>query len=137
MPETNGHQDNPSRLDRMEKMVEHIISGHIVLEDKLSRLTDKHGQIDDQLLKLSDKVDKLSDNVGKLSDKVDKLSDTVSILHKTVVLQASTMDRVITNLAYTGDKLAATDARLDRLVALVETDHRNFNERLVRLESRQ
>jgi predicted nuclease with TOPRIM domain len=137
MPETNGHQDNPSRLDRMEKMVEHIISGHIALEDKLSRLTDKHDQIDDQLLKLSDKVDRFSDKVDKLSDKVDKLSDTVSTLHKTVVLQASTMDRVITNLAHTGDKLAATDATLDRFVALVETDHRNFNERLVRLESRQ
>jgi len=129
MPEANGNQDNPSRLDRMEKMVEHIISGHIVLEDKPGRLTDKHGQLDDKLGKLSDKVDKLSDSVGTLSDKAGKLSDTVSTLHKTVVLQVSTMDRVITNLAETGGRPAATDGTLDRLIALIETDHRNFNER--------
>ena len=109
MPETNGHQDNPSRLDRMESMIEHIVNDHIVLEDKLGRLTER--------------VDKLTINVDKLALNVAKLHDTAS-------LQASTLDRVITKLAETDDKLYA-------LISVVETDHREFHERLNRLESVQ
>ena len=113
MPETNLHRDNPSRLDRMESMIEHIVNDHIVLEDKLGRLTER----------------------------VDKLTVNVNTLHDTVILQAKTMDHVITKLAETDARLnrlgAETDARLDRLAALIESDHREFHERLKRLESVQ
>ena len=101
-------------------MIEHIVNDHIVLEDKLGRLTER----------------------------VDKLSVSVNTLHDTVILQAKTMDHVITKLAETDarlDRLAAeadargaeTDARLNRLAALIESDHREFHGRLKRLESVQ
>lgn len=152
MPEMNGQHDNPSRLDRMEKLVGHIIDNHVVLEDKLSR-------VDDQLSQLADRQRQTDETVNKLS--VD-----VRILHDTAILQATTMDRVITKLAETDaslarlgaetdarlarlgaetdvklDRLAAsgaqTDAKIDRLAALIESDHREYHERLNRLEWKQ
>jgi hypothetical protein len=134
MAETNGHRDNPSRLDRMEKLVEHVINGHIVQEDKLGRLDDKLVQ--------------LADGQRQTDEAINKLTVDVKTLHDTVVLQAQTMDRVITNLAAPVGKLSETDARLDRtaalgaetdgkldrLPALIAADHQNFQERLSRLE---
>jgi DNA phosphorothioation-dependent restriction protein DptG len=121
MAEANGHRDNPSRLDRMEKMVEYIVNGHIVLEDKLGRLTEK----------------------------VDKLSVSVETLRMTVVLQASTMRARLNRIGAETDALlnrfatktdarlnwlaaefnrrgAEADARIDRLAALIESITANF-----------
>jgi hypothetical protein len=81
MPETNGHQDNLSRLDRIELAIEHVINEHEKLVDEQGRLL--KAQIN-------------------MVDSIDKLTVTV-------------------------DKLSAT----------VERDHREFHERLNRLENRQ
>jgi hypothetical protein len=102
MPEMNGHEANPSRLDRMEKII---------------------GQLGDDIVKLVASQRQTDANVAKLS--VD-----VRILHDTAVLQAQTMDHVIT-------KLSETDDKLNALISVVESDHREFHERLKRLESVQ
>src|ERR1700679_4171259 len=100
MPETNGHRDNQSRFD------------------------DKLGQLADKLVQLADSQRQTDANVDRLSNVVDKITVDVRILHDTAVLQARTMDHVITNLDDVGGKLNA-------LISVVESDHRDFHERLI------
>jgi tetrahydromethanopterin S-methyltransferase subunit G len=88
MPETNGHQDNLSRLDRIEIAIEHVVNEHEKLVDEQSRLL------------------------------------------KAQVVMVASIDRLATRVDEIGGKL-------DALINVVDRDHREFHERLNRLENRQ
>jgi hypothetical protein len=91
---------------------------------------DNPSRFDDKLGQLADKLAQLAESQSRTDAVVNKLSVDVRILHDTAVLQAQTMDHVIT-------KLSETDDKLNALINIVESDHRDFHERLKRLESVQ
>jgi hypothetical protein len=99
MPETNGHQDNLSRLDRIEIAIEHVIGEH-------EKLVDEHRRLLTAQVVMVDSIDKLT---GKL---------------------AATDERL-------GLRIDEIGGKLDALINVVERDHREYHERLNRLENRQ
>jgi hypothetical protein len=95
MAETNGHQNNESRLDRIEAAIEHMIGEHEMFRAEHKML------LRSQVL-LQDSLEKLQGSVDKLKDRLDE-----------------------------------TGGRLDALINVVDSDHREFHERLKRLEGKQ
>jgi tetrahydromethanopterin S-methyltransferase subunit G len=88
MAEANGHQDNLSRLDRIERAIEHVIGEH-------EKFIDDHRLLLRAQVVLTDRLDKLAVTVGEIGGK------------------------------------------LDALIAVVDHDHREFHERVKRLEEKQ
>jgi prefoldin subunit 5 len=88
MAETNGHQHNETRLDRIEAAIEHVIGEHEAFRAEHKML------LRSQIL--------LQESLEKLKERQD-----------------------------------ATGERLDALINLVDSDHREFHARLKRLEEKQ
>ncbi|MGD1072382.1 MAG: hypothetical protein ABSB15_19835 [Bryobacteraceae bacterium] len=88
MAEGNGHQDNVSRLDRIEAAMEHMVDEHEAFRAEHKML------LRSQVL-LQGSLEDLKDRVGEIGDK------------------------------------------LDGLIGVVDHDHREFHERLQRLEEKQ
>lgn len=88
MAETNGHQDNESRLDRIERAIEHVIGEHEMFRAEHKLL------LRSQVL--------LQDSLEKLKDRIDGIG-----------------------------------GKLDVLVNVVDSDHREFHARLKRIEEKQ
>jgi len=88
MPEPNGHQDNLSRLDRIEAAIEHVVGEHEMFRAEHKLL------LRSQVL--------LQDSLEKLKDRIDGIG-----------------------------------GKLDALVNVVDSDHREFHARLKRLEEEQ
>jgi hypothetical protein len=99
MPETNGNQDNVSRLDRIEIAIEHVINEH-------EKLVDEQGRLLKAQVVMVDSIDKLTGAVAQLSGVVDRLTTRV-------------------------DEIGG---KLDALIHVVDRDHREFHERLNRIE---
>jgi hypothetical protein len=88
MPEANGHQDNASRLDRIEAAMEHMIDEHEAFR-----------------------------------------AEHKMLLRSQVLLQGSLEDLK--------DRVVEIGDKLNGLIGVVEHDHREFHERLKRLEEKQ
>ena len=88
MAENNGHQDNVTRLDRIEAAIELMIGEHEAFRAEHKML------LRSQVL--------LQDSLGALKDRVDEIA-----------------------------------GKLDGLIGIVDRDHREFHERLKRLEEAQ
>jgi hypothetical protein len=99
MPETNGNQDNLSRLDRIEIAIEHVINEHEKLVDEQGRLLKAQVVMVDSLDKLAAKLVAVDERLGHRIDEI--------------------------------------GGKLDALIDVVERDHREYHERLNRLENRQ
>ncbi len=63
---TNGH--DPSRLDRLEGLVEVLVNRHIEFEDEHKRLLTAQVVLQDQLQKLGERVDRLTERVDRLAE---------------------------------------------------------------------
>ena len=70
MAEANGHQDNVSRLDRIEAALEHIIDEHEMFRDEHKRLLTAQ-------VVLTDRMDKLAITVDEIGGKLNGLIDVV------------------------------------------------------------
>jgi hypothetical protein len=99
MPETNGHQDNLSRLDRIETAIEHVINEHEKLIDEQGRLLKAQVVMVDSVAKLAEHIEAVDKRLGIRIDEI--------------------------------------GGKLDALIDIVDRDHREFHERLNRLENRQ
>ena len=130
MPEMNGEHENPSRLDRIEKAIEFLIADRAVLDAKFGQLADNHTQLDEKLSRLADEVGNLAEKQRKTDEIVNRLAINVNALSNSIVPILSAVDRLVTRVDEIGGKL-------DGLIHLVESDHRDFNERLKRLETIQ
>ncbi|HEX4135977.1 MAG TPA: hypothetical protein VHY84_15285 [Bryobacteraceae bacterium] len=99
MPETNGNQDNLSRLDRIEIAIEHVINEH-------EKLVDEQGRLLKAQVVMVDSLDKLTAKLAAVDERL-------------------------------GHRINEIGGKLDALINVVDRDHREFHERLMRLESRQ
>ena len=99
MPEANGHQDNLSRLDRIEIAIEHVIGEH-------EKLIDEQGRLLKAQVVMVDSIDKLTAKVAAVDDRL-------------------------------GHRIDEIGGKLDALIDIVDRDHREYHERLNRLENRQ
>jgi len=99
MAETNGHQDNLSRLDRIERAIEHVINEHEKLVDEQGRLLKAQVVMVDSVTKLADHIETVDKRLGIRIDEI--------------------------------------GGKLDALINIVDRDHREYSERLNRLENRQ
>ena len=88
MPEANGHQDNLSRLDRIERAIEHVINEH------------------------------------------EKFLDEHKMLLRAQVIMADAH----ANLSRTVEEIGG---KLNALINIVDHDHREFHDRLKRIEGTQ
>ena len=75
MPETNGQQDNESRLDRIERAMEHFIDEHEMFR------TEHRMLLRSQVL-LQQSLEKLKDNVGEIGEKLNGLIGLVDSDHR-------------------------------------------------------
>ena len=86
MPETNGHQDNESRLDRIERAIEHVINEDEKLVDEEGRLLKAQIEMVGSIDKLSEKlaeVDlRLGNRIDELGGKLDALINVVDRDHR-------------------------------------------------------
>ncbi|HEX4275577.1 MAG TPA: hypothetical protein VHZ74_09500 [Bryobacteraceae bacterium] len=71
MAETNGHQDNPSRLDRIEIAIEHIIGEHEIFGAEHKMLLRSQALFQDSLEKLTVRVDEIGGRLDGLINVVD------------------------------------------------------------------
>src|SRR5258708_30383879 len=62
---SNGH--DPTRLDRIEGLVEVLVNRHIEFEEEHKKLLIAQVVLTDRLDKLTDRLDKLTDRVDKLA----------------------------------------------------------------------
>ncbi len=62
MPETNGHQDNESRLDRIEAAIDQIVNEH-------ERLIDEHKRLLTAQVVMVDSVARMSANIEASIDR--------------------------------------------------------------------
>jgi len=76
----NGH--DPSRLDRLEGLVEVILNRHIEFEDEHKRLLIAQVVLTDRLEKLTERVEKVAENVGHLSGNMNALIAVVGDLDR-------------------------------------------------------
>ena len=102
MAETNGHQDNESRLDRIERAIEHVIGEHETFREEHNRL------LRSQVL----------------------LQEAQKDLQEAQKKQEKSLERLEVQVSELGGKL-------NGLIHLVEQDHREFHQRLTRLEGLQ
>ena len=70
MAEPNGHQDNVSRLDRIEAALEHVIDEHEMFRDEHKRLLTAQ-------VVLTDRMDRLAITVDEIGGKLNGLIDLV------------------------------------------------------------
>jgi hypothetical protein len=106
MPEPNGHQDNTSRLDRIEIAIEHVINEH-------EKLVDEHSRLLTAQIVMVDSVAKVSGNIDRLAEKLVAADDRL------------------------GHRIDEIGVKLDSFINTVDRDHREYHERLNRLESKQ
>ena len=99
MAETKGHQDNLSRLDRIERAIEHVINEHEKLVDGQGRLLKAQVVMVDSVTKLADHIETVDKRLGIRIDEI--------------------------------------GGKLDALINIVDRDHREYSDRLNRLENRQ
>ena len=72
MPETNGHQDNLSRLDRIERAIEHEVGEHERFREEHERLLRSQVLLQDSLEKQKLRIDEIGDKINGLIDIVDR-----------------------------------------------------------------
>ena len=86
MPETNGHQDNESRLDRIERAIEHVINEDEKLVDEEGRLLKAQIEMVGSIDKLSEKLAegdlRLGNRIDELGGKLDALINVVDRDHR-------------------------------------------------------
>jgi len=106
MPEPNGHQDNLSRLDRIEIAIEHVIN-------EREKLVDEQGRLLKAQVVMVDSIDKLTAADERLGRRIDEVDERL------------------------GRRIAEIGGKMDALINIVDRDHREYHERLNRLENRQ
>jgi len=77
MAESNGHQDNESRLDRLERAMEHIINEHEMFRAEHKMLLGSQVLLQGALEKMQGAVEKLTVRVDEIGGKLDALIDVV------------------------------------------------------------
>jgi len=123
MPELNGQYSDSPRLDRIEKAIEFLVNEHARTDSKLTQADDRLARVEETLVSVGVKLDATAANVASLSNSVASLSNAMVKLELTV-------DRLVSHSDETTGKLNA-------LIHVVDTDHREYRERLSRLESTQ
>ena len=74
MPETNGHQDNESRLDRIEAAMEAMVGEHEIFRAEHKMLLRSQVRLQDSLEKQKERFDEIGGKLGALIDVVDRNS---------------------------------------------------------------
>jgi hypothetical protein len=82
MPETNGQQDNFSRLDRIEVAIEHVINEHEKLVDEHKRLLIAQVKMVDSIDKLAASDERLGKYIAEIGGRIDALRDIVDRDHR-------------------------------------------------------
>ncbi len=72
MAEANGHQDNLSRLDRIERAIEHVIDEHEMFRDEHKKLLQSQILLQSSLETQKVRIDELTDKLNGLIDIVDR-----------------------------------------------------------------
>jgi hypothetical protein len=107
MPETNGHEDNLSRLDRIEAAIDQIFNEHEKLIDEHKRLLTAQVVMFDSASRMSANIDRMATNIG------------------------ASIDRFVERSAAADEALGR---RLDAFIEASDRDRRDYNQRLNRLE---
>lgn len=122
MPENNGNQE--SRLDRMERVLDLVIQGHLAFQDEQKRLLTAQVVMSDQFAKLGRQVDRLGEKVERLVDKVDRIADNVERLWEISGKHQERLDRADDELEKLRLRIAelseATDAKIHALIEVVD-----------------
>ena len=108
MPEAPNNGSHQSRLDRLEGLMELLISDHVEFQREHKQLLTAQVLLTDVVEKLARRVDKLAESVEKLDDRVDKLTESVH--------------EMIRELR---ESQRHTDERLNALIAVVDGLVRN------------
>jgi tetrahydromethanopterin S-methyltransferase subunit G len=74
MPETNGHQDNESRLDRIEAAMEAMVGEHEMFRAEHKMLLRSQVLLQDSLEKQKERIDEIGGKLDALIDVVDRNS---------------------------------------------------------------
>jgi uncharacterized FlaG/YvyC family protein len=108
MGEGNGQQDNLSRLDRIERAMELFVADHEEFRDEHKKLLRSQVLLPDALQKQQDALQKQQEALQKQQESLQRQSD---------------------NLEHLSEKINFVVDGIDR-------DHREFHERLKRLEEK-
>ncbi len=109
MPEANGHEDNLSRLDRIEAAIDQIVSEH-------EKLIGEHKRLLTAQIVMFDSVSRMSANIDRMSANIE-----------------ASIDRFVEKSAAADEGLGR---RLDAFIEASDRDRREYNQRLNRLEGR-
>jgi tetrahydromethanopterin S-methyltransferase subunit G len=74
MPETNGHRDNESRLDRIEAAMEAMVGEHEMFRAEHKMLLRSQVLLQDSLEKQKERIDEIGGKLDVLIDVVDRNS---------------------------------------------------------------
>ena len=74
MPETNGHQDNESRLDRIEAAMEAMVGEHEMFRAEHKMLLRSQVLLQDSLEKQKERIDEIGGKLDALINVVDRNS---------------------------------------------------------------
>ena len=106
MPEAPNNGNHQSRLDRLEGLMELLISDHVEFQREHKQLLTAQVLLTDVVEKLARRVDKLADSLEKQDERVDKLDERV--------------DRLAASIHELAESLRHTDERLNALIAVVD-----------------
>ena len=82
MAEANGHQDNLSRLDRIERAIEHIIDEHEMFRDEHKKLLQSQVLLQNSLELLRGSLESQKVRIDEIGDKLNGLIDIVDRDHR-------------------------------------------------------
>jgi len=84
----NGH--DPSRLDRLEAVVEALVNRHVEFEQELRQLLTAQ-------VVLTDRLDRLTSRVDRIAEKVDRIAESQLETNEKLNALISNMDEFIRN----------------------------------------
>ena len=82
MAEANGHQDNLSRLDRIERAIEHVIDEHEMFRDEHKKLLQSQILLQSSLELLRGSLESQKVRIDEIGDKLNGLIDIVDRDHR-------------------------------------------------------
>ncbi|HUA85942.1 MAG TPA: cell division protein ZapB [Bryobacteraceae bacterium] len=103
----NGH--DPTRLDRIERMIEVLTNAHIDFEQEHRQLLTAQVVLTDRVDRLTERVDRLTERVDRLAEKVDRLAEKVDRL-------ASQVSELVAAQKHTDERLNALITIVDNLI---------------------
>jgi ABC-type transporter Mla subunit MlaD len=117
MPAESHNQDGPSRLDRMERLMDRLIQDHANFQEDHRQLLTAQVLMTDSMKNLILSVEKLAGHVEWQDGRIDKLTET---LEKVVEIQSESQKQIAASRKESAESRKEFDERLNALINIVD-----------------